>query len=229
MELAGSNALFVGGTPASGKVKMWNDLKGFGFILMDGVPDDVFVHRSDLEGCEALNKDDDVSFIMTTEANGKAKAKKVTGGTGKKGGGKGGPPQPPGAFSGTVKYWNNDKGFGFINQDNPPGEEAKDTFVHLSGLIGSAGLNQGDKVTYDKEMDEKSGQMKAVKVQGGTGMGKGGKGKGKGKDGWGGDGGWGAWGGGGGDWGGDGGWGAWGGGGGDWGGGGWDQSSSWGG
>jgi CspA family cold shock protein len=44
--------------------------------------------------------------------------------------------------TGTVKFFNESKGFGFIVADN-----GQDIFVHVSGLVDK--VNQGDKVTYE--------------------------------------------------------------------------------
>lgn len=45
--------------------------------------------------------------------------------------------------TGTVKFFNESKGFGFIVDD----ETNAEVFVHISGLVDK--INQGDKVTYD--------------------------------------------------------------------------------
>ena len=54
--------------------------------------------------------------------------------------------------NGTVKWFNERKGYGFIEQ-----EEGPDVFVHHSGInaAGFKSLNEGDKVTFDIEQGEK--------------------------------------------------------------------------
>jgi len=53
---------------------------------------------------------------------------------------------------GTVKWFNEQKGFGFIEQ-----EEGPDVFVHFSGIEGDGfkTLNEGDKVTFNVEQGDK--------------------------------------------------------------------------
>merc|ERR1719421_1766093 len=77
------------------------------------------------------------------------------GSNGSSGGGGGG--SGSGAKTGTVKSWNNEKGFGFIGPDED-GEE--DLFCHKSQLQGGAkSLGKGEKVRYDAERDEMKGKM----------------------------------------------------------------------
>ena len=59
--------------------------------------------------------------------------------------------------SGTVKFYNDQKGFGFIQPDN--GE--KDVFVHATALerAGINGLREGQKVTFDTQADPRSGKI----------------------------------------------------------------------
>jgi cold shock protein len=66
-----------------------------------------------------------------------------------------------GMASGTVKWFSDDKGFGFITPD----EGGRDLFVHFSGIIGDGyrSLAEGSKVTYEEENGEKG--PKAVNVQ----------------------------------------------------------------
>jgi CspA family cold shock protein len=63
--------------------------------------------------------------------------------------------------TGTVKWFNDDKGFGFITPD----EGTKDLFVHHSGISGDGfrSLAEGMKVSYDTESGDKG--PKAVNVQ----------------------------------------------------------------
>jgi CspA family cold shock protein len=63
--------------------------------------------------------------------------------------------------TGTVKWFNDQKGFGFITPDDP----GKELFVHKSGIVGDGyqSLSEGAKVSYDSESGEKG--PKAVNVQ----------------------------------------------------------------
>jgi len=63
--------------------------------------------------------------------------------------------------TGTVKWFSDDKGFGFITPD----DQSKDLFVHHSGIAGDGyrSLSEGAKVTYDAEAGDKG--PKAVNVQ----------------------------------------------------------------
>jgi CspA family cold shock protein len=60
--------------------------------------------------------------------------------------------------NGTVKFFNNVKGFGFILPD----DGSKDVFVHQSGLIDE--INEGDKVSYEVEEGPKGLNAKDVKL-----------------------------------------------------------------
>ena len=60
--------------------------------------------------------------------------------------------------NGTVKFFNNSKGFGFI----PTEDGGKDVFVHANGLVDE--INEGDKVSYDVEEGPKGLNATNVKV-----------------------------------------------------------------
>jgi CspA family cold shock protein len=62
-------------------------------------------------------------------------------------------------MEGTVKFFNESKGYGFITND----ETGKDIFVHASGLNGEA-LNEGDKVEYVEEEGRKGTVAAQVRV-----------------------------------------------------------------
>lgn len=65
---------------------------------------------------------------------------------------------------GTVKWFNDEKGFGFISSDDGSG----DVFVHFSSIISGNGrksLAEGQKVTYDTERDPKDAKkLRAINV-----------------------------------------------------------------
>ena len=58
---------------------------------------------------------------------------------------------------GTVKFFNNSKGFGFI----APDDGGKDVFVHKNGLTDQ--ITEGDKVSYDVEEGQKG--LSAINVR----------------------------------------------------------------
>ena len=64
---------------------------------------------------------------------------------------------------GTVKWFNNQKGFGFIQPD----DGSKDVFVHISALerAGISGLREGQKVQFELTTDRRSGKMSADRLQ----------------------------------------------------------------
>jgi len=65
--------------------------------------------------------------------------------------------------TGTVKFFNGQKGFGFIAQEGG----GPDVFVHVSAVerAGMRGLAEGQKVTFDIEADRKSGKSAATNLQ----------------------------------------------------------------
>lgn len=64
--------------------------------------------------------------------------------------------------TGTVKFFNQSKGFGFITLD----EGGKDCFVHISAVQASGlpGLNDGDRVSFETEADPRGKGDKAVNL-----------------------------------------------------------------
>ncbi|MEO1046255.1 MAG: cold-shock protein [Pseudomonadota bacterium] len=161
-----------GGMPAqvvgegSGTVKFFNSNKGFGFIQRDGGGDDVFVHISAVEraGLQGLAEGQKLEFTLI-DRGGKVSASDL------KIDGEIIPVQERSAppqreltgerASGTVKFFNSMKGFGFISRDD--GEA--DAFVHISAVerSGLHGLNEGDRLDFDLEVDRR-GKYSAVNL-----------------------------------------------------------------
>ena len=67
--------------------------------------------------------------------------------------------------TGTVKWYNEQKGYGFIQPDTG----GKDVFVHATALerAGMRGLVEGQKVTFEIEIDRRTGKQAAGNLQAG--------------------------------------------------------------
>lgn len=65
--------------------------------------------------------------------------------------------------NGTVKFYNNQKGFGFIQ----PEDGSRDVFVHISAVerAGLQTLNEGQKVTFDLVADRRTGKSAAENLR----------------------------------------------------------------
>ncbi|MDB5522410.1 MAG: cold-shock protein [Rhizobium sp.] len=65
--------------------------------------------------------------------------------------------------TGTVKFFNTTKGFGFIQPDNG----STDVFVHISAVerAGMRSLSEGQKVSYEVVQDKRSGRSSAENLQ----------------------------------------------------------------
>lgn len=173
-----------GGMPAqvvgegSGTVKFFNAQKGFGFIVQDEGGDDVFVHISQVEraGLSGLAEGQKLRYSLV-DRGGKVSASDIqiegdlieppAGG----GGDRRGPPGGGGGrmqreltgekASGTVKFFNSMKGFGFIQRD----DGQADAFVHISAVerAGLSGLEEGDRLDFELEVDGR-GKTAAVNL-----------------------------------------------------------------
>ena len=65
--------------------------------------------------------------------------------------------------TGTVKWFNSQKGFGFIQ----PEDGSKDVFVHISAVerAGLSGLNEGQKISYEVVANRKTGKSSAENLR----------------------------------------------------------------
>ncbi|RJF94082.1 cold-shock protein [Sphingomonas cavernae] len=177
-----------GGMPAQvvgegkGVVKFFNSQKGFGFVVRDDGGEDVFVHISAVEqaGLTGLAEGQPLEFTLV-DRGGRVSATdlKIEGEPlpvedrgpprdrdaprGGAGGGMGGPQrQLTGEkATGTVKFFNAMKGFGFIQRD----DGQPDAFVHISAVerAGMGSLNEGDRLEFDIEVDRR-GKYAAVNL-----------------------------------------------------------------
>ena len=173
----------------TGVVKFFNAQKGFGFVVRDDGGEDVFVHISAVEqaGLAGLAEGQPLGFTLV-DRGGKVSATELKidgepmavtdrappreGGFGGDRGGDRGPRGGAGAgapqrqltgekATGTVKFFNAMKGFGFIQRD----DGQPDAFVHISAVerAGMATLNEGDRLEFELEVDRR-GKYAAVNL-----------------------------------------------------------------
>ncbi len=159
-----------------GVVKFFNPQKGFGFIVRDDGGEDVFVHISAVEqaGLTDLADGQPLEFTLV-DRGGRISATdlKIEGEPmeivrtarpeGDRGGDRGPQRQLTGEkASGTVKFFNAMKGFGFISRD----DGQPDAFVHISAVerAGLPTLNEGDRLEFEIEVDRR-GKFAAVNLQ----------------------------------------------------------------
>ncbi len=66
-------------------------------------------------------------------------------------------------LQGTVKFYNDQKGYGFIQPD----DGGKDVFVHATALerAGMRGLVEGQKVSFDSQEDRRTGKIAVNNIQ----------------------------------------------------------------
>ena len=149
-----------------GTVKFFNSQKGFGFIQQDGGGEDVFVHISAVEraGLEGLGEGQQLEYNLV-DRGGKVSAQdlQVVGDVVEVQD-RGGPPKREltgDKATGTVKFFNSMKGFGFLTRD----DGQPDAFVHISAVerSGLSSLNEGERYQFDLEVDRR-GKYSAVNL-----------------------------------------------------------------
>ncbi|WP_294171846.1 cold-shock protein [uncultured Sphingomonas sp.] len=164
-----------------GVVKFFNPQKGFGFIVRDDGGEDVFVHISAVEQANLTDLADGQPLEFTLvdrggrisasnlRIEGEPMAVERSGGASAGAGGPGGERGAGGPqrqltgekASGTVKFFNAMKGFGFIQRD----DGQPDAFVHISAVerAGMPTLNEGDRLEFELEVDRR-GKTAAVNL-----------------------------------------------------------------
>lgn len=166
-----------GGMPAQvvgtgkGVVKFFNGQKGFGFIQREDGGEDVFVHISAVEraGLEGLAEGQQLEFNLVDRGGKVSAADLQVVGDVIEVAAKPAAPQREltgERATGTVKFFNAMKGFGFITRD----DGQPDAFVHISAVerSGLRELNEGDKLEFDLEVDRrgKHSAVNLVPIQG---------------------------------------------------------------
>lgn len=149
-----------------GQVKFFNSQKGFGFIQQEGGGEDIFVHISAVEraGLEGLAEGQELEFnlvdrggkvsaqdlqivgdVIAVEERSAAPRRELTGEK----------------ATGTVKFFNSMKGFGFLTRD----DGQPDAFVHISAVerSGLSAINEGERYEFDLEVDRR-GKYSAVNL-----------------------------------------------------------------
>lgn len=160
-----------------GVVKFFNAQKGFGFVVRDDGGEDVFVHISAVEqaGLTGLAEGQPLEFTLVdrggrisatdlkiegdplpVEDSGPPRDRDAAGG-------RGGPQRELTGekATGTVKFFNATKGFGFITRD----DGQPDAFVHISAMqrAGIPTLQEGDRLEFELEVDRR-GKTAAVNL-----------------------------------------------------------------
>lgn len=149
-----------------GTVKFFNSQKGFGFIQQETGGEDIFVHISAVEraGLEGLAEGQELEFnlvdrggkvsaqdlqvvgdVIAVESKSEAPRRELTGEK----------------ATGTVKFFNSMKGFGFLTRD----DGQPDAFVHISAVerSGLSQINEGERYEFDLEVDRR-GKYSAVNL-----------------------------------------------------------------
>lgn len=165
---------------ARGTVKFFNAQKGFGFVVRDDGGEDVFLHISAVEGAglSDIAENQPIEFNLT-ERNGRVSATDIqllgdplpveerAPRAPRSGGGGGGFNRPDPVtdgtrYEGTVKFFNAQKGFGFIARD----DHGQDAFVHISAVerAGLSDLNENQRISFELENDRR-GKQAAVNIE----------------------------------------------------------------
>lgn len=148
--LSSSGSREVVAQRAQGTMSWFNADKGFGFLVPDDGGGDVFVHVSQIaEDGAFIDEGERVEFdVVAGERGRQAHAVRVVGGSAPASAPAPRPRSRSGSFGralGTVAWFDDDKGFGFLSADDAAG----DVFVHASSIADGRTLREGQRVDFE--------------------------------------------------------------------------------
>jgi CspA family cold shock protein len=138
-----------------GTVKWYEPAKGYGFATPDGGGSEIFVHSSAIVTGGVVTAGQRIAFLVGEGERGPQAEHVVPLGAST------GEPAVDDGADGTVSWYDEGKGFGFIAPDGG----AQDVFVHVRALPhGLASLTEGDRVTYEVVQGEKGPQARDLQL-----------------------------------------------------------------
>jgi len=141
-----------------GTVSWYEPSKGYGFITPDGGRGEIFVHSSAIVGGGVVAEGQRVAFLVVDGEKGpQADHLLPLGAEAAR--------QASDGADGTVSWWDDVKGFGFVVPDSG----GDDVFVHVKELTrGMTELSEGDRVTFDVTTGDRGPLGRNVQVVGGA-------------------------------------------------------------
>jgi CspA family cold shock protein len=138
-----------------GTVKWYEPAKGYGFATPDDGGPEVFVHSSAIVGGGVVTTGQRVAFLVTEGERGQQAEHVLPLAAGA------GRPSAADGADGTVTWYDEGKGFGFITPDSG----GDDVFVHVRALAeGLTWLAEGDRVTYGVVQGDKGPQARDLQL-----------------------------------------------------------------
>jgi CspA family cold shock protein len=138
-----------------GTVAWYEPGKGYGFATPDGGGPEVFVHSSAIVTGGVVTEGQRVAFLVTEAERGPQAEHVVPLGA------DAGRPAPSDGADGTVSWYDEDKGFGFVTPDSGDA----DVFVHVRALAeGLTWLAEGDRVAYEVVQGDKGPQARNLQL-----------------------------------------------------------------